>query len=351
MALLFADSFDHYVGADITKKWTSAFPGVNPNCIGVGTGRCGSNNLILTSTAFLHKGVTVSGTANKGTAGFAYNPRSFFTGLKFAGPGYGASTSAQFYAWMSADGRLNINDGNDNLRASSAPDTLRLLNWHYVEMQWAISATVGTIIVKVNNVIVINAAGLDLQDSSSLTTNWTEWVFMCEANGTNWFDDLYVLDDVNDGLTPSTHTFLGDTRVEYLRPTADGVHHDWTVTGGGTHANAVDKGSASNLTTPFIEDQVVGDIDTNDYSDPTIGTGVAYGVQVLLLAQKDSSGARTIAPVVRSGGGADAIGANQSPPQFQSTYGIQMYNRNPNTGVGWTIPEIAADQFGVKLTT
>lgn len=348
MSILFVDSFDHYVGADFHKKWTSSFPGLDDTCIQVGLGRCGSNCLRVQDVHFSHKGLTVNGTPNKGTAGFAYNPQNFFTSQPICGPGWGASTRPQWLAYMTADGKLNIQDGDGNFRVASAADVLRLNNWHFLEFQWTISATVGTIIAKVNNVIVINAAGLDLQDSSSGTNNWTEWIFASTSNGRGYYDDLYVLDDVDDGLTPATNTFLGDVRVEYLRPTADGAHADWTVTGGGTHANAVDKNYSSDVASPYIESQVAGDIDTNDYADPTIGSGTAFAIQINILAQKDTSGLRSIQPVVRSGGGVDAVGSSFSPPQFQPTYEIVVYNRNPNTAVGWTIPEIAADQFGVR---
>ncbi len=348
MSLIYLDGFDHFVIADITKKWTSLYPAIQPNQIGVGTGRCGSNCVILFGESVLHKGLTVGGTPTVGTAGLAFNPRTSVP-VNIAGPGFGAATVGHWYAWMSVDGKLNISDGNGNLRVSSAADVLRLNNWHYLEFQWLISATVGTIIVRVNNAVVINASGLDLAHSGAASTAWTEWLLYSSLQGENWFDDLYVLDDVDDGLTPSLATFLGDTRVEYLRPTANGAHQDWTVTGGGTHANAVDKGSNSALTTPFIESQTVGQLDTNVYSDPTIGVGLAFGVQINVLAQKDTSGFRTIAPVVRSGGGTDAVGSAVSPPQGQSTYGIQAYGRNPNTLAAWSIPEIAADEFGVKL--
>ncbi len=346
--LIYLDGFDHLVSADLTKKWTSFYPAVLANSIGVGQGRCGSNCLVLLGEAALHKGLTFAGTATVGTAGFAFNPRTSVA-VRIAGPGCGFSLTPHWYAWMSVDGKLNISDGDGTLRASSAADVLRLNNWHYLEFQWLISATVGTIIVRVNNVEVINASGLDLAFSGAASTAWTEWLLLCSLQGENWFDDLYVLDNVDDGLTPSLTTFLGDTRVEYLRPTANGAHLDWTVTGGGTHANAVDKGSNSALTTPFIESQTVGQLDTNVYSDPTIAVGLAFGVQVNILAQKDTSGFRTIAPVVRSGGGTDAVGASVSPPQGQSTYGIQTYGRNPNTLAAWSIAEIAADEFGVKL--
>lgn len=352
MALLFVDSFDHYqdggggIAGDILKKWTSNL-GLNGEHITIGGGRCGGNCLNIESSGRLIKGLTNTGTATKGFVGFAYNCNANLLGTGFLAA-RDVSGNRQWILWLNTDGSLSVLNGNNVAQATSSPDTIRLNGWYFVEIGWLSNASTGTATVKVNNVTVITATNIDTKGGAS--TTWTAFELAAGSNASNSYDDFYVCDDTDDGKSPATNTFLGDVRVEYLRPATAGAHSDWTVVGGGTHPNAVDKNYSSSLTTPSIQSQTVGNIDTNLYVAPSVSAGSVFGLQINILASKDVSGPRTIAPVWRDSG-TDYIGTAVSPTQTSELYYSQMYQTNPGTGIRPTLAQVAADQYGVKVVS
>jgi len=353
VALLFVDSFDHYKIGEMTKKWSSAGIFDEPGSIQVGTGRCGSNCYRQDFGYEVHRGVNPQGTPTRGFCGFAYRNIQSLSTTKIMGvSGTLFGDNPLWTAYFSASGAIDIHNGQAGqlLVASTPAGLIHQNEWAFLEFGWTIGRGTGAIIVRVNNIEVLNATGLWLAGDPPGLLPWRAFLLTTSSNATNEYDDLYVLDDVDDGGSPPLNTFLGDVRIQYLRPIADGANTAWTVVGGGTHANAVDKNYSSELTTPSIQSNVVGATDTNEYDNPTIGVGLAFGVQVSALAVKDESGPRTIATVVRAPSGATAISASQAPSEGASTYRQTVYGRNPTTGAPWTIAEVSAAQFGVRVT-
>ncbi len=347
MALLFVDSFDHLASADLFKKWSTPYFGQAPTIV-AGEGRCGSSALYHAHIGGAIKGITVTGTANVGFAGFAFRGLTNLFGNSMFQVYHGGTV--QWYAYWQVDGSIAIYNGTNTYVAATPADGLRAGAYAFVEFGWTISATVGAITVRVNNVAVLTATSLNLRASTAPSDAWTGIALVGANNATSYVDDLYVCDNTNDGLTPATHTFLGDVRVEYLRPTADGASSAWTVTGGGTHANAVDKDADSTLTTPAITSATPGTRDTNAYSNPSVTSGACFGVQVNLLAVKDTAGPTTIGAVVRHSG-TDAVQAASSPSQTTPRYEITTLDRNPVTVGAWTLAQVAAAEFGVDRVT
>jgi hypothetical protein len=343
--LLFIDSCSHYVKADVTKKWSTASPAPTSADVILGGGRCGENCLELSNIVGLTKGVVKQGAAGIGTFGFAFQNTRIpqLTTMVHA-------ESGQYIQWtarMIADGSIGVyNESLGTLQAQTAPDVLRQTVWHYVEFSFDIPN--GTMVIHVDNVEVMNETGLLLHDTTHGGTDWTAMTLRSSANSTNRFGSIYITDNYDDGKTPDTTGMLGDVRVQYLRPTLDGVSSDWTVSGGGTNANAVDKNHESNLTSPAIRSSTPGDQDLNIYQAPVYTNGTCFGVQINVLGDKDTPAARTIAPLVYQGG-TTAEGAETALPLGVKRYVIETMERNPVTGNGWTFGEVAGDQYGVEV--
>ncbi len=346
MALLYIESFDHQATADFFKKWTTPALG-GGGAIVAGAGRCGSSALHFSAIGGAIKGVTVTGTASKGWCGFAYHGVATFVGTEFFR--VYAGSAVNWSARWELSGAISVRNGYGGTMArSSAADVLRAGAYAYVEFGWTISATVGTITIRVNNVEVLAATGLHTTlVLPAPATTWDAVAVVNDNNSEAYVDDLYIADDTDDGLLPATSTFFGDVRVERLRPTADGASSGWTVTGGGTHANAVDKDADSTLTTPAITSATVGTRDTNAYGDPSVTTGACFGVQISALAVKDAAGPTTIGAVVRHSG-TDSVQTAQSPPQTTPQYLVTTLQRNPVTAGAWTLAQVAAAEFGVE---
>jgi hypothetical protein len=346
----FVDSFAHMTSADVLKKWTNIYPGDGAQSILATSGRCSDPCLQLTSTAILYKGIQKHASAGvkRGFVGFAYKNVSMLGGTSFFSVGNGSSP--EFSLTLTDDGAIHVKDEDSVDQTVSAPAVMNSNGWYYVEVGWTQDAAASRITVKVNGITVINNVLVDFTVTlhPTLDNEWTYFALECSANATNYFGHVYCCDDYDDTLLPATNTFLGDVRVQYLRPTTNGAHTDWTVSGGGSHANAVDKDAASDGTTPKITSSTVSNVDTNIYEDPVYTSGTCYGVQFNILCEKDAAGPRTIAPVVLQGG-VPASGVAQAPSLGTKEYKIQMFDRNPITGVAWSYSEVAGDQYGVEV--
>jgi hypothetical protein len=338
--------------ADVTKKWTSGYPSNSVATILPTSGRCSDPCLKLTSTARLFKGIVKHASANvkKGFVGFAYKNYDMVGGTSFFSVGNGSSQG--FSLTFLDDGSIHVLDEDGTVQTTSVPAVMNSGGWYYIEVGWTQDAAASRITVKVNGITVINNVLVDFTMTlqPSLDNAWTYFALECSSNATNYFGHVYCCDDYDDSLLPATNTFLGDVRVQYLRPTTTGAHTDWSVSGGGTHANAVDKDAASDGTTPSIQSATATDVDTNIYEDPVYTSGTCFGVQINILAEKDASGPRTIAPVVLHGG-VPASGVAQAVSLGQKEYKLQMFDRHPVTGVAWSYSDVAADQFGVEVAS
>lgn len=341
MALLFMDSFDHYQTAQSLAKWSGGQ--YNHNIV-VGGGRCGTNAMDLTAPSDLFRGIAFSGTT--AIVGFAWKNRStgdpgrvftFFDLADQAGTLYG---SLQY----NADGSLEAFAvaGSTVSAGITPPGLIHYDVWYFIELGITLGAS-GTAVftLRVNNV-----------QQFSTTTNTTNVGlirrvhFKCTSFAgfsSYYIDDFYALDAT--GPAPG-NSFLGDCRVEYLRPRAAGSQQQWPFVVGTSHWAAVDDNASPDDDTTYVEANAPGLTDTNRYQPTGLPAGPIFGAQLSLYARKTEIGPRTIAPVV------NGVSGPSYGPSFESyQYYSTPYATNPATGLPWTIAEINAVQAGVTVIT
>jgi hypothetical protein len=168
--------------------------------------------------------------------------------------------------------------------------------------------------------------------------------FHCAAEEGWRLDDLYVLDDT--GEAPC-NTFLGDVKIEYLRPRAAGASQAWTPVGVAEHWRAVDDNATPDGDGTYVESVTPGQTDTNLYQPTGLPAGSIFGAQLSLLARKAAIGPRVIAPVVNAIVGPPHVHLSADSYVYHST----IYEKNPTTGAAWTIADVNAAQFGVTVAT
>jgi hypothetical protein len=346
MALRFIDSFDHYQDGQIMAKWTTrSNPGFH--VIQVGTGRCGTNCLAMSSggSVSLTKGIPFSGLV--GIAGFALMVENqVFASSRFLEFNCGGGSGVNIRVYRLTDGSISV-ERADNVPVTlgtTPPDVTRVGGWYYIEVRVVIDAVAGEVQVHVNGVEQLNLAGIDTLSAVG-TLTLTAITIVASQSFIYRIDDLYVLDD--SGPAPN-NTFLGDVRVEYLQPTADGTHQDWSLVGAAAHWEAVDDGDTPDDDVSYIHTATVGQIDTEVYENTGLPAGTIFGLQLGLYARKTDSGFREVTPVVLHGGVVFA-GTAHAPSFASYTYLIEMYNTNPGTGVAWTIPDVNNAEYGVRL--
>jgi hypothetical protein len=358
MALLFLDSFDHYQAGDLTAKWTGAgfqsggdFQGYT---IRAGYGRCGTAGLQMGRLATVYRGIAFG--TQPVTVGFAFILLSAHTdpGRNFV---IGAlnNVNGQNLAFLSynADGSLatlTTNGFGDPAAAVGVtpPNLIHMDVWYFLEWRVKLDATVGSHAVQVNNILQITVAGINTLPTTAVSGGNLprQFGFLSSgsAGGQCYFvDDFYALDAT--GPAPQ-NTFLGDCRVEYLRPRAAGALQQWSVTGVSAHWSAVDDNATPDQDATYVEANAAGLTDTNRYTPTGLPVGPIFGAQLNLYAEKTAAGPRVIAPVV---GG--TVGPAVGPSQNSYAYFSSISPTNPATGLPWTIAEINAIDAGVTVVS
>jgi len=333
--LLFADSFDHYASADISKKWTAGAGNIG---IDATSGRFGTNGLwVVHNTGNVRKAFTSRATY---IVGFAFAAAEILTNgitimsLRDAG-------TEQVSIRLSSAGGLAISRDGTTLQSSSVPLTVGV---HYsIEVKVTIGNS-GSWSVRLNQTVVLSGSG-DTQNTANATAD--EVVLGTTVNYDNqqtrmYYDDLWICDDSGS----VNNDFLGDIRVQYIAPNGAGGVTQWTPSAGSNYQNVDD--AAPNDDTDYNSDATAGDRDTYALGNLTPSAASVKGIQMITHARKDDAGTRTLAPVLRIGG----VNYDQaSLPNLSSTYQCLplVVEASPATSSPFTVSEINGMEAGVKL--
>ena len=330
MALLFVDGFDHYVTADISKKYnsTSSSPAIS-----AGNGRRGTAGIAAFTT---NTGVIKNFTASSswvmgcslkvGALPSATNWATIFA-LFDAG-------NRQCELRVNPDGTLQVTRFNVAVTGGTSVATLSVGTTYYIEWKVTIANSIAanSCKVRVDGVDVITVtAGQDLQDTGNSTANQLRLgnVNSSASMGSSTYaDDFYVCDQTGS----VNNDFLGDVRVDTLLPNGEGNHLDFTPSTGTSHYQLVDESSPN--TTDYNESGTAGQRDSYAMQDLSTSSGAIKGVQVLGAILKDDAGARSIKVGVRAGG-TTTVGSSQTLATTQAYYSA-VHETNPTTATTWT---------------
>jgi hypothetical protein len=208
--------------------------------------------------------------------------------------------------------------------------------WYWIEYHVIISATVGVFEVKQNGIQQINATAADTKgDAGSATVDRELWVNQAQF----YIDDHYV----NDTTTATNAAYSGDIRIKGYIPSAAGDVTGMTPTSGANYTN-VDEVPPDDATTIVA---ATGTTLYDLYNIPnTSGVATVQAATLWLRAQKSDAGAKSIAPMIKSG-----ATENQAADQTLSTtwaYYRKNYNVDPTDSAAWTPSKIDNLQIGQK---
>jgi hypothetical protein len=333
MALLWIDGFDHYNSSQIQRMYEES------GNVEIGTtARTGGQALrpySPTTTKYL--GVNAS-TLIVGAAVYvnldAFQPWSpnhflfrFFDG-----------TTQQCQILLGPEGQVRLY--RDTTVVDESPKYVySLRQWFYIEVKCTFSASTGSWELRVNSRTVRTASGLNTIQSANAYAN--RLALGAGYENMQWIDDLYVCD--SSGST--NNDFLGDIKVVTILPNADGSNTGWTPSSGTSHYAVVDE-SPANDDTDYLYTSTAGATDTENFQDITL-TGSIKGILQLACIRKDDAGARSAALICRVGT-TDYEGPEVSLGNSY-TYLQQIRETNPATGSPWTVADINAAQFGVRM--
>jgi hypothetical protein len=339
MALKFLDSFDHYLAADANLKWTSTFFAVRDTGLhGFGMRGSLSKGMLFGSTTLIMEAFIKR--LNAGSL-FTIGDTNVVTQI-----GCGYTQLGQIEV-----SRYGSNPAVDRI-FQSAPDLIRENTWYHFAWKVFIHPSAGSVEVRLNGETICNLTGIQ---TTATTLPWSGAIgyFSLGDNGNaTVFDDLVVMDDVDDGINDSRlpggggfDKFLGPVEIVVKRPNGAGLLAEWVPTPTVPNYQNVDD------LTPD------GDATYNSASPTAVGASDLFamenmsadedpvGVQSLVLARKTEEGVAAIAKLVNDSG-TTTVGPTVYQP---STYSY-MHAPEPKLPDGslWSIARWNAIQYGYR---
>ena len=238
---------------------------------------------------------------------------------------------------VNADDEIEIKSNSVVLGTSSTQ--MQTGQWYYLEWKVAIGDSADSEL-RINGATDIDLTGVDTKKYSGGDASLI--VFYALTSSGDCLDDIYILDG-----TSGLNDFLGEVEIEAIFPSSDYGTCDWTCSTGTDHYALVDDNPPDDDST-YIATDTVHHKDLFDYQDISGDAGI-LGVQINTLARIESS-ARNLTPLVRSGGAEHAQTA-QSVTDTSYDEFVTILETDPATSSAWTVANLNAAQFGVKMTS
>lgn len=346
MALLFWDSFDHYATGDTLEKWSfTANSGFMSYAIGA-YGRNSTNGVRINGfgARWLVLRRNLSSTPDTIIMGCSFEymdrlPNAYTTIFSALDNG-----TKQVSLRVLNNGALQVLR-NTTAIATSSPGVFQYPDTQYfIEMKCLIDNAAGTAEVYINGVQVINASGLDTQQTANAYVDQVEIGGV--QSGYDYdqrYDDFYVCDD-SGGYC---NDFLSDSGIYLLMPEGVGAHADWTPLVG-ANWQEVDDNPPDDDTT-YNSSATATDRDSFEMEDLPGGiAGTVHAVGIVINCRKDDAGVRTIEPAVRSGG-ADYDGAGVNVADTYAFHIMEPWETDPDTAAPWLVASVNAMEAGYEL--
>lgn len=326
MALLYMDGFD---AGDVGLKWIVAGGTTASSTTRFSSGHSaqmpgGGSNPSMSKT--------LSASHSRLFLGFAYrqnlNDSITFLNLYDSGGTSRLAVTSLYPEIRVSAGSLTVTSNAAGLQANY---------WYHLEIGVYFAASGGTLEIRLNGVTLASDTGA----TGAVTVNRLLFSTGGSFWQNSWVDDLYVCNET--GSAPY-NTFLGDTRIVTLRPTAAGSSTQLTPDTGSNYARVNETPySAANYvsgSTPSLRDTyIMGDLPANVAS--------IYAVQNNVIAKRTSTGAIAVKPAIKSGASV-YYGTTSAVTTNDATY-TDLRITDPNTATAWTVGGVNAIESGLEI--
>lgn len=339
MAILWMDGFDSYGNlSNVRKRYdfehlSNTYWSYSPT-----GGRFGAGALVFAN----FNGYTVSKAlpgVTSLTLSFAYKSGSSHDNFDDAVSFGNSSGQTQLLVFESNGSVLRIKRGATILgQFNIVPEQF---NWISAKITFDNSA--GSALVECNGVEVVNLSSIDTinsGDSSCLAVAFSghdefnvylDDVFICDLTGAAPFNDI-----------------LPDTRIDTIKPSADGDISGFTPFGTGSNQYDRVNEIPEDGDTSYVESGITGTKDLYQMDDvPVAVTTDAKAVNVLISGENPDGGGNQIKAKIKNG----AVEGTGSPKPLVSGYSVvdTVFTQNPDTLADWTPAEINSMQVGIEV--
>ena len=372
MALLFMDSFDHYL--NFAQKWTglSGADGTDTSGIAAGVGRRGTGGMRIR----MHSGGTFASRANALRRVFAPSGNTCVVGFAFnsvTNLGWNSNqlpnapeiymskvlairrnNFAHMFFSINTNGTITAykrTDQNNAVNLGTTSEALVQGQYFHLEFKVVLDNVVGSVVIRFNGNEVLNVQNVDTQGTEAGAATWDELYFgnmhavAAAASPAEWrYDDVYVMD--GSGPNPFNN-FIGDCRVDARLPQAEGASATWTPLVGTNNAAMVGDTQADDDAT-YVSASAAGQKDTYIVQDVAVPGATIYGVQLSALIKKTDAGVCKISSLVRHGG--EEYPTPLPDPGTDYAFKCVPMAVNPAHGGVWTESEFNQAEFGFTRT-
>jgi len=234
--------------------------------------------------------------------------------------------------------RLYRGDASTLLDTSSSP--LPLDVWTCLEVRIKIDNAAGVVTVKLDGVQVMDFAG-DTQQTGNADLGEARWGSDSSNEWVGYLDDIAV----NDTTGSKNNSWIGRGGIYGLKPNGAGTHTDFTPSAGANY-ECVDE-VPPNDDTDYVEDDVVGQIDTYTLEDLEPVTGAVDAVQWIARAKLAAAGSGNFKRVLRHSS-TDYKGDNLAV-DVSYKYFTEIFDQAPDS-TDWTIAKVNALEAGMEVS-
>jgi len=374
------DGGDHYPFSKVLSKWDYVGAdvvgmSVTYSRFGVGQGFRVAAGFATIGQAALGKNLPAAN-ASWGYFGHAFKFTTLpSSGYYLAHAVYDIASSGgmKLCTLIGADGTLNVAyitvsnfSTTVTILATSAAGLVAAGTWYYVESGFKINATVGGCIVKLNGAQVGDAAYLSYTGNTvrSSGSNFhadssTQQFTHVRIGGSTFsnthfcdIDDWYYCDDVSDGVSPPTNTFLGPVRLGLLQMIGDGDLDTLTPVGVADTWDAVNDAAAPDDLTTYVYGSAPATESNWEMEDMSLQAATVFGLLMNARVAQDDAAAHTYNTRVKNPGGSAATVATRSSPAGATFVNQQdVIAINPDTGARYTPQEVNDLLPGLRIAS
>ncbi len=219
--------------------------------------------------------------------------------------------------------------------------------WFYFEVKMSISDTAGIVEVRINTVVVLSLTAQDTHNGTPIFGQafGFDTIRLSTSTGASRgkIDDFYAL--TMDGAV--NDDYLGNVKARAQQPVADSLPLDFSI--GGTSPALTNWQSELNSAlndTSYVYSPTAGDRDLYELG-AIANAPVIYGVQLRGCYRQDDATQRVARNTLQTNL-VDSEGQDHYLNQTFTFY-RDLWELNPDTGVGWTGTEINALLIGPKV--
>lgn len=347
MALLWFDGFESYgdwADMALTGKYSSGL-GIYSNAAGR-NGRCVLSQIGRFFVAIPENPQTIifGDAIYLGNFDIPVSGATWYRQLFGFQPWY-STTAYNLTFRVNASRNIEVRQGlSGTLIGTTSGVTLLGQVWYYIQIKATISDTVGQVTIRINGVEVLNTSA-DKDTCHNGTYAYTRCVQIghCYAIDT-YHDDLYICDDTGDA---PYNDFLGDIRIDPLRPNAAGTYTDFTPSAGDNDEN-VDETYPDDDST-YNDGTNVADQDSYALESlPSPASTTIYGVKSQITVRKTDAGAKECKLLTRVGTTDDLGDTINLSDTFTTHY--KIFEDNPDDSAAFEDADVNGMEVGVEIT-